>query len=88
MVFIMITLKIVLNITDERTSATALSLIALIKTLGGVFFANISGNLSDRFGMHIVFIFLLGCAIIGLMIASLIHVSNNRSEMFQAKANN
>lgn len=55
MLFIMVTLKVVLTLTGGKYATTALSMIATVKSLGGVALTNLAGQLAENVSLHEMF---------------------------------
>lgn len=82
MLYIMVTLKIVLNLVDERCSATALSIVATVKAVGGVVIPIAAGFVSDAFGRPAVFVLLLGFAVLGFALSAFLRMPENSKKLF------
>ena len=82
MLFIMITLKTVLDIVGEKRSLTALSLAGTVSSMGGVAFTWMAGVIDDRMGIRAAFVALLLGLIIAAMITFLIRVPKKQSDYF------
>lgn len=83
MLFIMVTLKVVLNMTDDDTSTTALSLIATTKTIGSVVFTYLAGFFSDMVGLRAVFVVLLVGALAGFVLAFAVKLPSKDQSLFR-----
>lgn len=55
MLFIMVTLKVVLTLTGGKYATTALSVIATVKSLGGVALTNLAGQLAENVNLNGMF---------------------------------
>ena len=86
MLFIMITLKAVLDIVGEERALTALSLAATVSSMGGVAFTWLAGVADDRMGIRFAFGMLLGGLLLSVLFASLIRIPKKRSDYFSGTA--
>lgn len=82
MLFIMVTLKVVMNITGGRYATTALSIIATVKSLGGVVLTNMSGRISDAAGLHAIFPVLLAITAAMLILSFFIRIPVDDKKYF------
>lgn len=55
MLFIMVTLKVVMTLTSGKYATTALSVIATVKSLGGVVLTNLAGQLAENVNLQEMF---------------------------------
>ena len=86
MLFIMITLKAVLDIVGENRSLTALSLAATVSSMGGVAFTWLAGVADDRMGIRFAFGMLLGGLLLSVLFACLIRIPKKESDYFSGAA--
>lgn len=79
MLFIMITMKVVINVIDERFIISALGLTATIKSLGSVMFQNAGGFYMENRSLNMLYIILAAFSIIGLILS--LNVKINKSKV-------
>ncbi|MCI8632042.1 MAG: MFS transporter [Lachnospiraceae bacterium] len=82
MLYIMLTLKIILNLVEEGCTTTALSLIATFKSIGSAVIPIAAGLVSDSFGRPAVFVFLLLLSLIGFLCAAALHLPRQERALF------
>ena len=86
MLFIMITLKAVLDIVGEGRSLTALSVAATVSSIGGVAFTWLAGIIDDSMGLQSAFTMLLGGLLLSAVFAGLIRIPKTQSDYFSGTA--
>ena len=82
MLYIMVTIKVVLNLVDRRCSTTALAVVSTMKSLGGVIVTMIAGAVSNACGRPAVFTLLLGIAAVGFILSALLKIPGNEQQLF------
>ncbi len=82
MLYIMVTIKVVLNLVDRRGSTTALAVVSTMKSLGGVIVTMIAGAVSNAYGRPAVFTLLLGIAATGFILSALLKIPGNEQQLF------
>lgn len=82
MLYIMVTIKVVLNLVDRRGSTTALAVVSTMKSLGGVIVTMIAGAVSNAYGRPAVFTLLLGIAAVGFILSALLKIPGNEQQLF------
>lgn len=82
MLFIMVTLKVVLNLVEEHTTTTALSIVATVKAVGGVTITYLCGFSADWFGINAVFLILLLFSIVGLILELFAYIPSKKQKLF------
>lgn len=82
MLFIMVTLKIVLNVVDADCQTTALSLIATAKGVGGAVITFAAGLVSDAFGLRAVYLLLSAAALICLALTWAMRLPEEGEKLF------
>lgn len=79
MLYIMITLKVVVNVVDERYTVSALGLTATIKSLGSVLFQNVGGNFIEHVGINPLYMGLAAFSLLGLILTLFIPMQTKNS---------
>ncbi len=74
--FMMIRLKIIRNIVNEECVSTAQGVESAMNAIGGVVFLNLAGLLSQRKGLHVLFLFMAGVMALGLVLGLFLRMSN------------
>ena len=82
MLFIMITLKVVLDVVEEGRSLTALSLAATVSSLGNVAFTWTAGAVADALGLRAAFTALAAALAAALALSALIRPPQRVSGYF------
>ena len=77
MMFIMINMKVIATIVDERYQMSALALVATFKSFITIFFQNIGGYLIDHTSYHIFYLFLWFMMLIAFVIVVMYSFPNN-----------
>jgi len=82
MLFIMITVKVVVNIVDERYTVSALGLTATINSLGSIIFQNAGGRFIEFSSLSTLYLVLVAFSALGLMLSLTIRVAKSK-QIFQ-----
>lgn len=80
MLLIMVTLKIVANVVDEKYLVTAIALVQTARNLGTILIQNIAGDLIDQSGYEMMSFFLAGVMIVVLVLAFFLKVPNKPNQ--------
>ncbi len=86
MLAIMVTLKVVMILTAGRYTTTAMSVIATVKSVGGVLLTNMAGTVADKAGMVLLFPVLLGISAAVFALALCIRVPDDGKAYFAGTA--
>lgn len=78
MLYIMITMKIVVNVVDDKYVVSALGVSATIKSLGSVIFQNLGGLFIEDNSLEMFFIALTGFALLGFLISLAIKIKSSK----------
>ncbi len=82
MLFIMVTLKVVLTLTGGKYATTVLSIIATVKSLGGVVLTNLAGQLAENVNLHRMFIAFFWAAVALLVFSFVIRIPASQKSYF------
>lgn len=74
MLLIMVNLKIVANLVDDKYLVTAVAFLQTIRNLGTIFIQNMAGSLVDQAGYTVMSFFLVGIMILSLILAAFLQV--------------
>ena len=74
MLAIMVTLKVVMILTGGRYTTTAMSVLATVKSVGGVVLTNVAGTIVDKTGLNMLFSVLLGLSAAAFLLALTVRV--------------
>ncbi|MEW4353334.1 MFS transporter [Streptococcus pneumoniae] len=77
MILIMVNLKIVANLIDEKYLVTALALVQTVRSLGTIFIQNMAGNIVDQAGYSTMSFFLVAILLVSLMLSVFLKIPNN-----------
>lgn len=80
MLLIMVTLKIVANVVDEKYLVTAIALVQTARNLGTILIQNIAGDIIDKSGYEMMSFFLAGVMIVVLVLAFFLKVPNKPNQ--------
>ena len=80
MLLIMVTLKIVANLVDEKYLVTAIALVQTARNLGTILIQNIAGDLIDQSGYEMMSFFLASVMLIVLVLAFFLKVPNKPNQ--------
>ena len=80
MLLIMVTLKIVANVVDEKYLVTAIALVQTARNLGTILIQNIAGDIIDKSGYEMMNFFLAGVMIVVLVLAFFLKVPNKPNQ--------
>ncbi|PLA03115.1 MFS transporter [Streptococcus anginosus] len=80
MLLIMVTLKIVANVVDEKYMVTAIVLVQTARNLGTILIQNIAGDIIDKSGYEMMSFFLAGVMIVVLVLAFFLKVPNKPNQ--------
>ena len=80
MLLIMVTLKIVANVVDEKYLVTAIALVQTARNLGTILIQNIAGDTIDKSGYEMMSFFLAGVMIVVLVLAFFLKVPNKPNQ--------
>ena len=80
MLLIMVTLKIVANVVDEKYMVTAIALVQTARNLGTILIQNIAGDIIDKSGYEMMSFFLAGVMIVVLVLAFFLKVPNKPNQ--------
>ncbi|SCQ07492.1 galactoside permease [Streptococcus anginosus] len=80
MLLIMVTLKIVANVVDEKYMVTAIVLVQTARNLGTILIQNIAGDIIDKSGYEMMSFFLAGVMIVVLVLAFFLKVPNKLNQ--------
>ena len=68
MLFIMINLKVVNTLIDEKHQITALAIVATLKNLVSILFQNAAGQILDMTSYSFLYMICFGCMVISLLL--------------------
>ena len=80
MLLIMVTLKIVANVVDEKYLVTAIALVQTARNLGTILIQNIAGDIIDKSGYEMMSFFLAGVMVLVLVLAFFLKVPNKSNQ--------
>lgn len=84
MLAIMVTLKVVMTLTGGKYATAALSIIATIKSIGGVVLTNAAGQLIDTFGIRAMFTVMLLISVSLFVLCLFVRIPENDKKYFEA----
>lgn len=76
MIYIMLNLKIVATLIDERYQMTALAIVAMMKSFSSILFQYIGGYFIEYYSYHVFYIMLLIFSLLGILIVTFYQISN------------
>ena len=80
MLLIMVTLKIVASLVDQRFLVTALAFVQTVRSLGTIAIQNISGAIIDQAGYEMMSFFLVGIMVLVLLLALFLKVPEKEGQ--------
>lgn len=80
MLLIMVTLKIVASLVDQRFLVTALAFVQTVRSLGTIAIQNISGAIIDQAGYEMMTFFLVGIMVLVLLLALFLKVPEKEGQ--------
>lgn len=86
MLFIMVTLKVVLTLTGGQYATTALSVIATVKSLGGVVLNNLAGQVAESSSLQGLFTIFMWVSVGLLAFSFLIRIPKHEKKYFAGEA--
>ena len=86
MLFIMVTLKVVLTLTGGQYATAALSVIATVKSIGGVVLNNLAGQLAESSSLQGLFMVFMWVSIALLVFSFLIRIPKDTNKYFAGEA--
>ena len=85
MLFIIVTLKVVMDITGGRYATTALAVAGTCKSIGSVALTWVAGLIIDAAGLQVAFLTLTGAAAVALLCAALIRLPKGENAYFSGE---
>ncbi len=83
MLYIMVNLKVINTLIDEKQQITALALVATLKNLAAIVFQNIAGHILDAAGYSYLFCICFICMLGGLVLLAFFRIdSGNHKRLF------
>ena len=80
MLLIMVTLKIVANLVDEKYLVTAIALVQTARNLGTILIQNIAGDLIDQSGYEMMSFFLAGVMIAVIILVAFLKIPERKNQ--------
>ena len=80
MLLIMVTLKIVANLVDEKYLVTAIALVQTARILGTILIQNIAGDLIDQSGYEMMSFFLAGVMIAVIILVAFLKIPERKNQ--------
>lgn len=80
MLLIMVTLKIVANVVDEKYLVTAIALVQTARNLGTILIQNIAGDLIDQSGYEMMSFFLAGVMIAVIILVAFLKIPERKNQ--------
>lgn len=87
MLFIMVTLKVVLTLTGGQYATTVLSVIATVKSLGGILLTNLAGSIAEFVNLQRMFTVFFWASLTLLIFSFLIRIPESEKMYFAGNAN-
>ena len=80
MLLIMVTLKIVANVVDEKYLVTAIALVQTARNLGTILIQNIAGDIIDKSGYEMMSFFLAGVMIAVIILVAFLKIPERTNQ--------